>query len=363
MMKGLILSGGKGTRLQPLTYTLAKQLVPVANTPVLFRVIETIREAGVTDIGIIIAPNTGDEIQRAVTQANFDANISFILQEEPKGLAHAVRTAYEKGFLNEGERFAMFLGDNVIEGGISTLISDFATHTEWNAQVVLKEVPNASSYGVAVLRPDGSIERLIEKPKDPPSNLALVGIYMFDGRIKDAIYAIQPSPRGEYEITDAIQWLVNQGHTVFPHIHQGWWIDTGKPHDMLEANSCVLEELAPTIAPDVLIEGKSEVDKRVTIQAGAIIRNSIIRGPTIIGEGAVIEDSYIGPFTSIYHRTQITSCEIERSIVLEDTIISHLPSRLQDSLIGRNVTLKHNNARPSALKMNLGDHSVVYIVE
>lgn len=361
-MKGLILSGGKGTRLQPLTYTLAKQLVPVANQPVLFRVIETIREAGVTDIGIIIAPNTGEEIQRAVTQANFAANITFILQEEPKGLAHAVRTAYEKGFLNDGERFAMFLGDNVIEGGISSLITDFANHPEWNAQVVLREVPNASSYGVAVLRVDGSIERLIEKPKNPPSNLALVGIYMFDGRIKDAIYAIQPSQRGEYEITDALQWLLNEGHTVFPHIHRGWWVDTGKPHDMLEANSSVLEELKPTIAPDAVIEN-SQLDKRVTVQAGAIIRNSIIRGPAIIGEGAVIEDSYIGPFTSIYHRTKITDCEVERCIVLEDSTISHLPSRLQDSLIGRSVTLTRNNARPSALKMNLGDHSVVYIVE
>ncbi len=359
-MKGLILSGGKGTRLQPLTYTLAKQLVPVANTPVLFRVIDTIREAGVSEIGIIIAPNTGDEIQRAVTQANFDANITFILQEEPKGLAHAVRTAYEKGFLKDGERFAMFLGDNVIEGGISSLISDFATHEEWNAQVVLKEVPNASSYGVAVLRPDGSIEKLIEKPPVPPTNLALVGIYMFDGHIKDAIYAIQPSKRGEYEITDAIQWLVDQNYRVFPHIHQGWFIDTGKPYDMLEANACVLEELNPTIAPDAVVEN-SQVDKRVTVQAGAVIRNSVIRGPAIIGEGAVIEDSYVGPFTSIYHRTHIKNCEIERSIILEDSTISDLPSRLQDSLIGRSVILTRNKARPSALKMNLGDHSVVYV--
>lgn len=362
-MKGLILSGGKGTRLQPLTYTLAKQLVPVANTPVLFRVIQTIREAGVTEIGIIIAPNTGEEIQRAVTQANFDANITFILQEEPKGLAHAVRTAYEKGFLNDGERFAMFLGDNVIEGGISSLISDFAHHPEWNAQVVLKAVPNASSYGVAVLRPDGSIEKLIEKPPIPPTNLALVGIYMFDDHIKEAIYAIQPSKRGEYEITDAIQWLVDKGYLVFPHVHQGWFIDTGKPYDMLEANACVLEELTPLIASDSAIDEKSQVDKRVTVQSGAVIRNSVIRGPAIIGEGAVIEDSYIGPFTSIYHRTKITGCEIERSIILEDSTISHLPSRLQDSLIGRNVTLTRNTSRPSALKMNLGDHSMVYIVE
>jgi glucose-1-phosphate thymidylyltransferase len=359
-MKGLILSGGKGTRLQPLTYTLAKQLVPVANTPVLFRVIDTIREAGVTDIGIIIAPNTGEEIQRAVTQANFDANITFILQEEPKGLAHAVRTAYEKGFLRDGERFAMFLGDNVIEGGISSLISDFATHPEWNAQIVLKEVPNPNQYGVAVLRPDGSIEKLIEKPPVPPTNLALVGIYMFDGRVKDAVYAIQPSGRGEYEITDAIQWLVDNGYQVFPHIHRGWFIDTGKPYDMLEANACVLEELVPSIDPTATIENAT-IDKRVTVQAGAVIRNSTIRGPAIIGENAVIEDSYIGPFTSIYHRTVVRRCEIERSIILEDTTISDLPTRLQESLIGRKVTLTRNTQRPNALKMNLGDHSVVYV--
>ncbi|MCU0464866.1 MAG: glucose-1-phosphate thymidylyltransferase [Anaerolineae bacterium] len=359
-MKGLILSGGKGTRLQPLTYTLAKQLVPVANKPVLFRVIDTIREAGVREIGIIIAPHTGEEIKRAVKQANFDAEITFIMQDEPKGLAHAVRTAYEQGFLNDDERFAMFLGDNVIEGGIGALITDFDQHPEWNAQVVLKEVPNASSYGVAVLRPDGSIERLIEKPPVPPTNLALVGIYMFDGRIKDAIYAIQPSKRGEYEITDAIQWLLDNGNRVYPHIHQGWFIDTGKPYDMLEANACVLEELTPAIAADAVIEN-AQIDKRVTVQAGAVIRNSIIRGPAIIGEGAVIEDSYIGPFTSIYHRTTIRNCEIERCIILEDTNISNLPARLQDSLIGRNVTLTRNGTLPRAMKMNLGDHSVVYV--
>ncbi|MCU0476478.1 MAG: glucose-1-phosphate thymidylyltransferase [Anaerolineae bacterium] len=359
-MKGLILSGGKGTRLQPLTYTLAKQLVPVANKPVLFRVIETIREAGVTEIGIIIAPHTGEEIKRAVSQVDFGANITFILQEEPNGLAHAVRTAYEKGFLLDGERFAMFLGDNVIEGGISSLISDFANHPEWDAQIVLKEVPNASSYGVAVLRPDGSIERLIEKPPVPPTNLALVGIYMFDGRVKDAIYAIEPSKRGEYEITDAIQWLVDHGHRVFPHIHQGWFIDTGKPYDMLEANACVLEELTPSIDPTARITG-SDIDKRVTVQAGAVITNSVIRGPAIIGEGAIIENSYVGPFTSIYHRTTVRNCEIQRCIILEDSTLSDLPTRLQDSLIGRKVTLTRNTQRPHALKMNLGDHSVVHM--
>lgn len=360
-MKGLILSGGKGTRLRPLTYTRAKQLVPVANKPVLHRVIEAIRNAGVSEIGIITGNDAnGREIREACGDgAKWGVKLTYILQHSPDGLAHAVKIAQD--FIGD-ERFVMFLGDNVIEGGISDLIRDFESHPDWHSQVVLKRVENPSDFGCAVLNTDGSIQRLIEKPKQPPSDLALIGIYMFDFHIFEAVNSIPPSARGEYEITDAIQWLVDHHYQVYPHIHEGWWIDTGKSKDMLEANSYVLAELKPSIAPDAIIEN-SEIDSRVTVERGARIVNSIVRGPTIIGEDAIIENSYIGPFTSLYHHVTVQHCEVERSIVLEHSHISNLPSRLQDSLIGREVELCRSTQTPHirALKMNLGDNSIVWI--
>jgi len=214
---------------------------------------------------------------------------------------------------------------------------------------------------VAKLRPDGTIERLIEKPKDPPSNLALVGIYMFDAHIFEAVHAIQPSWRGELEITDAIQWLIDHGYTVTPHIHTGWWIDTGKPTDMLEANCAVLDEIVPSLAADAHIEN-SQIDRRVTVEAGAQIINSVIQGPTIIGEQAQIINSYVGPYTSLYHHVTIENCEIDRSIVLEHSTIRDLKTRLHGSLIGRNVTIQDKVERPHTLTMNLGDYSSVWIV-
>jgi glucose-1-phosphate thymidylyltransferase len=356
-MKGLILSGGKGTRLYPLTYTNAKQLIPVANKPVLVRVIESIRDAGVDEIGIVIG-QTGPQIREAIGDGqHYGVQITYVPQESPDGLAHAVKIS--RDFLGD-EHFVMFLGDNVIQGGIGGLIRDFAK-SDWNSQIVLKEVENPSSYGVAKLRPDGSIEQLIEKPKDPPSNLALVGIYMFDSHIWEAVNSIQPSPRGELEITDAIQWLITAGYSVFPHVHQGWWIDTGKPNDMLEANSLVLEELVPNVAPNAIIEN-SQLDHRVTVEPGAVIRNSIVRGPTIIGEQTVIENSYIGPFTSIYHHVTVQNCEIERSIILEHSSLSDLGVRMQDSLVGRHAQVRRNDDKPRALKMNIGDHSNLWVV-
>ncbi len=356
-MKGLILSGGKGTRLYPLTYTRAKQLIPVANKPVLVRVIEAIRQAGVREIGMVVG-HTAAEIQDALGDgANWDVVLTYIPQHSPDGLAHAVKIS--RDFLRD-DPFVMFLGDNVIEGGISALIRDFAENA-WNSQIVLKEVDNPSAYGVAKMQPDGRIERLIEKPAAPPSNLALVGIYMFDKHIFDAVDAIKPSARGEYEITDAIQWLIDQGYTVYPHVHRGWWIDTGKPTDMLEANSHVLEETKPCIADSAIVDHHSTVDSRVTLQPGARIINSILRGPTIIGVDTLIENSYIGPFTSIYHGCQIRNCEIERSIILENSRVIDIDSTLRDSLIGRNATVKRSDSKPSGLKMNLGDHSTLWV--
>ena len=355
-MKGLILSGGKGTRLYPLTYTRAKQLIPVANKPVLVRVIEAIRDAGVDEIGIVVG-HTAPEIKDTLdSRTDLGVSLTYIHQDSPDGLAHAVKIA--RDFIGD-DRFVMFLGDNVIEGGIDKLIRDFADN-DWNSQIVLKEVENASAYGVAKLRDDNSIEKLIEKPKNPPSNLALVGIYMFDHHIFEAVNAIQPSARGEYEITDAIQWLIDHDYRVFPHVHQGWWIDTGKPTDMLAANDHVLEEIDASISPDATIEN-SKVDSRVTVEAGAQIIDSIVRGPTIIGENAVIKNSYVGPFTSIYHHVEVQNCEIEHSIVLEYSRILDLDTRIEDSLIGRNATLKRDDFKPRALKMNLGDHSTVWI--
>ena len=356
-MKGLILSGGKGTRLYPLTYTRAKQLIPVANKPVLVRVIEAIREAGIRELGLVVGP-TAAEIKEALGDGGeWDVRLSYIHQQSPDGLAHAVKVS--RDFLGD-DPFVMFLGDNVIEGGISSLITDFAEN-QWNSQIVLKEVDNPSAYGVAKMRPDGSIEQLMEKPKAPPSNLALVGIYMFDRHIIEAVNAIKPSARGEYEITDAIQWLIDKGYTVFPHIHRGWWIDTGKPTDMLEANSHVLEEIAPYIHATAAVDGDSSVDSRVTLQEGAQVMNSIVRGPTIIGKNTRIENSYIGPFTSIYHGCQIRNCEIERSIILENSRVIDIDATLRDSLIGRNASVKRSGGKPSGIKMNLGDHSTLWV--
>ncbi|MFW5692186.1 MAG: glucose-1-phosphate thymidylyltransferase [Chloroflexota bacterium] len=357
-MKGLILSGGKGTRLYPLTYTRAKQLIPVANKPVLVRVIEAIRDAGIDEIGIIVG-DTAPEIKEALDKReDLGVRLTYIHQEKPEGLAHAVKIAQD--FLGD-DRFVMFLGDNVIQGGITDLIRDFANN-DWNSQIVLKEVPyeNASSYGVAVLRSDNSVERLVEKPKDPPSNLALVGIYMFDSNVFKAVNSITPSARGELEITDAIQWLIDHDYRVYPHVHLGWWIDTGKAKDMLAANAHVLEELTPYIDPNAVIDN-AEIDPRVTVEAGARIINSVIRGPTIIGANTTIKDSYIGPFTSIYHNVIIDNCEVEHSIILENSSVTNLNVRLQDSLIGRDAQVTVDHGKPRALKMNLGDHSKIWI--
>lgn len=355
-MKGLILSGGKGTRLYPLTYTRAKQLIPVANKPVLFRVIEAIRDAGICEIGIVTG-DTGPEIQETVGDGSQfgDVKITYIPQESPDGLAHAVKIS--RDFLGD-DRFVMFLGDNVIQGGISDLIREFEYNTAWNSQIVLTEVEHPQHYGVAVLDGQGRIQQLIEKPKTPPSNLALVGVYMFDHHVFEAVNAIQPSWRNELEITDAIQWLVTNGYNVYPYVHRGWWIDTGKPRDMLDANSRVLEELTPII-PHGTVDELSEVDARVTLAPTAQIINSVIRGPVIIGEHTVIKNSYIGPFTSIYHHVHIDNCEIERCIILEHARICNVPDRLQDSLIGRNVDIDVADKRPRALKLNLGDYSKV----
>jgi glucose-1-phosphate thymidylyltransferase len=283
-------------------------------------------------------------------------NITYIRQSAPAGLAHAVKESLD--FLGD-DRFVMFLGDNVIQGGISALIRQFAA-SDWNSQIVLKRVPNPQQFGVAVLNGDGHIKQLIEKPKDPPSDLALVGIYMFDHHVREAVGAIRPSRRNELEITDAIQWLVDQGLRVHPYVHEGWWIDTGKMTDMLTANAYVLEELEPAMQGSV--DEQSAIGWRVTVQPGAQIINSQVRGPSIIGENTRIVNSYIGPYTSIYHDVVIENSEIEHSIVLENSRIENVGTRIQDSLIGRNTVVSQTVRKPKSIFLNLGDYSHIDLV-
>jgi len=355
-VKGLILSGGKGTRLYPLTYTSAKQLIPVANKPILFRVIEAIRDAGIEDIGIVVG-DTAEEIKTAVGRGGrWDVDVTYIHQDNPLGLAHAVKVS--RDFL-EDEPFVMFLGDNVIQGGIGDLVEQFR-RSEWNSQIVLTRVEHPERYGVAELNGEGRVVHLVEKPSEPPSDLALVGIYMFDRYVHQAVDSITPSWRGELEITDAIQWLVENDFQVYPYVHRGWWIDTGEPNELLTANGLVLDDLTPRI--EGYVDRDSEVDGRVTLEKGAEIINSVVRGPSIIGERTRIVNSYVGPFTAIYHDVEIEGSEIERAIVLEDSVIRDIPARIQDSLIGRSVHLVRSPMKPKAYKLTLGDHSQVGIL-
>ena len=350
-MKGLILSGGTGSRLRPITHTSAKQLVPVANKPILFYALEAMKNAGITDIGIVVG-DTQDEIMAALGEGEtWDLKITYIKQEAPLGLAHAVKIS--KAFLGD-DSFVMFLGDNLIKSGITSLVEEFSKGRS-NAQILLAKVKDPERFGVAELN-NGKVVRLVEKPKDPPSDLALVGVYMFDKTIWDAVDNIEPSWRNELEITDAIQYLIENDFTVQPHIIEGWWKDTGKLEDMLEANRIILEAIEPQVLGQV--DEDSQIDGRVVIEKGAVVTNSHIRGPVIIGENSVVRDSFIGPFTSIYFDVTIRHSEIEHSIVLEKSTISGI-CRLEDSLIGKNVIVKKSEKKPKAYRLMLGDNSEV----
>jgi glucose-1-phosphate thymidylyltransferase len=355
-MKGLILSGGKGTRLRPLTYTSAKQLVPVANKPVLFYAIESIVAAGITEIGIIVG-ETGAEIRAAVGDGSrFGARVTYIPQEAPLGLAHAVLIAEE--FLR-GSPFVMYLGDNLIAGGIAELVSEFR-RLGCHSEILLAEVPNPEQFGVAELTPEGKVHRLVEKPKEPRSNLALVGVYMFDASIFESVKRIKPSARGELEITDAIQDLIERGLDVHPHIVRGWWKDTGKLDDMLEANRIVLEGMEVRPGGAALGPG-SRIEGRVRIGAGVELIDSLVRGPVVIGDGARLENAFVGPYTSIGERCTLVRCEMENSIVLADSEIRDIPLRIDGSLIGRNVRIVKTDFKPKAYRFMLGDNSEVGI--
>jgi glucose-1-phosphate thymidylyltransferase len=359
-LKGLILSGGKGTRLRPITHTSAKQLVPVANKPVLFYGIEAMAAAGIREVGIIIAPETGQEIREAAGDGSrFGLSITYIVQDEPAGLAHAVLTA--ESFLGVSP-FVMYLGDNLLQGGISDLVDAFREHQP-DALILLTPVADPENYGVAELAPAGEGEvgrvvRLVEKPKEPATDLALVGVYMFTAGIHDAARAIEPSARGELEITDAIQFLVDSGMRVEPHIVRGWWKDTGRLEDMLEANRLILDQLAERLDGELV---DSRVDGRVVIEVGACLQRTTVRGPAIIGAGARLTDCYVGPYTAIGEGCVVTGAEVEHSILLAGSSVCDLDGRMESSLLGRNVTIRRGERQPRAYRFMVGDNSDVAI--
>jgi len=353
-LKGLILSGGKGTRLRPITHTSAKQLIPVANKPVIFYGIEAIRDSGITDIGIVVG-DTRHEVMEAVGDGSrWGVKITYIHQPEPLGLAHAVLVAED--FL-AGEPFVMYLGDNLIKDGIAPLVKEFKKKKP-NAMILLAKVPNPSQFGVAELERE-RVVKLAEKPKRPKSDLALVGVYMFDSHVMEAAKSIRPSGRNELEITDAIQWLVDKKFDVLSHKVIGWWKDTGKLEDLLEANRMLLDDLETRVEGEV--DSDSEVHFKVRVEKGARIKNSTIRGPAIIGEGAQITGSFIGPFTSVAPGGKITASEIEHSILLENCVVNNIRHRIVDSLIGRNAEVSDSRLRPKAYRFVLGDNSKVGI--
>jgi glucose-1-phosphate thymidylyltransferase len=324
----------------------------VANKPILFYALESVVAAGITDVGMIVG-DTEAEIRAAVGDgARWGCNVTYIRQTAPLGLAHAVKEA--QAFLKD-DPFVMFLGDNLVPDGIAAFVERFRSSRP-EALILLARVQAPERFGVAELL-DGQVVSLEEKPKHPKSDLALVGVYLFTPRIFEAVHAIKPSARGELEITDAIQWLMDHKARVEPHVIAGWWKDTGRLEDMLEANRIVLDGLEPR--NQGVVSADSQVIGKVVIEAGAQIVNSVIRGPAIIGERSRIENSYVGPFTSIYYGVEIKNSEIEHSIVLENSKILDAPVRIEDSLIGKDVLIHRTPTMPKALRLMLGDHSEV----
>lgn len=349
-MKGLILSGGRGTRLRPLTHTQAKQLVPVANKPILFYGIESLVASGITNIGIVVG-DTKAEIKEAVGDGSkWGARITYIEQSAPLGLAHAVKISED--YIKQ-DPFVMYLGDNIIASGVQPFVKKFIKEKP-NAQILLAHVPNPSEFGVAELS-KGKVVSLVEKPKKPKTDLALVGVYLFDSTIFKAVNAIKPSKRNELEITDAIQYLIRKKYDVQSHIIDGWWKDTGKLEDMLEANRMILDSM--TLRIEGSVDKNSKVEFKVVVEEGATIVNSIIRGPAVIGRDAQVVNSYIGPFTSIEHNVHLENIEIEHSIVLEQSRIRDIGRRISDSLIGKNVIIEPSDRRPESYQFMVGDNS------
>lgn len=351
-MKALILAGGSGSRLRPITYSMAKQLVPVANKPVIEYGIEAIREAGIRDFGIIVG-DTGPAVEAALGDGSrWGISLTFIPQAAPLGLAHAVQTA--EPFLGDDD-FIMYLGDNLLKSPITALVREFEAHRP-AATILLTPVPNPSDFGVAEMSGDRVIA-LEEKPTKPASNLALVGVYLFDHRVHEVIRTLRPSKRGEYEITDAIQGLIDRGWTVRSHIVEGWWKDTGTVEAMLEANQLVLQDLEHDVQGEV--DEASRLSAPVCVGAGSVIRQSLIEGPAKIGERCTIENCYIGPYTAIDSDTTLRNSEVEYSIILSDCLVENVPARIRGSLVGRGVIVRKPADQPSTCRLVLGDSSSV----
>ncbi|WP_036478306.1 glucose-1-phosphate thymidylyltransferase [Myxosarcina sp. GI1] len=357
-MKAIILSGGKGTRLRPLTYTGAKQLVPVANKPILWYGIESIVAAGITEIGIIISPETGGEVKAKTGNGDrFGARITYIMQDKPLGLAHAVKVA--QPFLGDSP-FVMYLGDNLVESQLDMFLSKFQSQ-QLDALTLLCEVENPTAFGVAKVDAQGRVLQLIEKPKNPPSNLALVGVYLFSAEIHQAIANIQPSARGELEITDAIQYLIDRQQNVQSFQLKGWWLDTGKKDDLLAANQIILDSCSQlTIEGE--IDATSKVSGRVHIGSGSRIINSTIRGPVTIGNNCTIKNCFIGPYSSIADDTTLVDADIEHSVILQGAKVVGIQQRIVDSLIGARATLQVAPQRPKAMRFMIGDDSHIEII-
>jgi glucose-1-phosphate thymidylyltransferase len=364
-MKGLILAGGAGTRLRPITHTSAKQLVPIANKPILFYVVEQMAGAGIKRIGVIVSTgDVGREIQAALGDGSqLGVDVDYILQDEPLGLAHCVLIA--RDFLGD-DTFAMYLGDNMLEQELKLIVDRFHARRSGQlelhesaadtpvAQILLAHVENPRQFGVAALDRHGRVSKLVEKPTDPPSDLALAGVYLFDKTVHEAVRSISPSGRGELEITDAIQWLIDHGYTVSHEILKGWWIDTGKKDPLLHCNRLVLDTIEERI--DGFVDAQSRVEGRVVLEAGATLERSIVRGPAIIGADTVLVNTYVGPYTSVGARCELRDAEIEHSVILERSRIVGV-HRLYDSLLGREVEVIHTGERPKGTRLELGDHS------
>ncbi len=353
-MKALIPSGGAGTRLRPITHTSAKQLVPIANKPILFYGLEALAAAGVREVGLVVG-DTAPEIEEAVGDGSpWGIEVTYIPQEAPLGLAHTVLISRE--FLGEDD-FVMYLGDNVLKGGITNLVRAF-TDRPCAAQILLAHVLDPQRFGVAELDGD-RIVRLIEKPENPPSDLALVGVYLFTSLIHEAVRAIHPSGRGELEITDAIQWLIDNGHEVRPHLVEGWWKDTGKLNDLLDANRLIMEDLKPERSGTV--DEASSLVGAVVLQEGSVVENSTIRGPAVVGRGTRVIDTFIGPYTAIGDACVIEDSEIEHSVIMERCVVRGM-HRLEDSLLGKEVTVERSDDKPKAYRLMVGDHGRVGVI-
>ncbi len=363
-MKGLILAGGAGTRLRPITHTSAKQLVPIANKPILYYVVDDMAAAGIKDIGVVVSPESGAEIEAALGDGSqFGVELTFIPQTAPLGLAHCVRVAQD--FLGDDD-FVMYLGDNMLQQKLRPLVDRFVAERTRQlgldeplselpaAQILLAHVDDPRQFGVAEVDAHGGVIRLVEKPENPPSDLALAGVYIFDKRVHEAVDSIEPSARGELEITDAIQWLIDHGHPVMHEVLEGWWIDTGKKDPLLHCNRLVLDEILPRI--DGALDANSRVEGRVVIEAGARLESSVVRGPAIIGAGTHLVDTYVGPYTAIGANCELRDAEIEHSVVLERSRITGV-HHIHDSLLGREVEVVRSGERPKATRLLLGDHS------